>query len=246
MDALEECHRRLGTILGPSAERVEVLRCAEEHRAYWRPERVRVLLLAESHVRTSAAELERRVVLPSGFDVDVPRCFVRLVYCLGYGENNLLDRPILPNPGTPPFWKIFNTCLHPVESSAEFAPILKSRTPLPARLQNKLDVLERLKQSGVWLLDASVAAVYPKPVAHVVRAAIRASWESYVGPMVRAANPLHIICIGLGVRDALGSDLTSLDTPVTTIPQPGAHLPRAEHMRGLHRCYEIVQHYANY
>jgi len=109
MDALEECHSRLVRLIGSSAEPIEVLQCAEEHRAYWRPERVRVVLLAESHVYTETSELDRRVVLPSFMGIDVPRGFVRLVYCLGYGENSLLDLPIFipANSGTPQFWKIF-------------------------------------------------------------------------------------------------------------------------------------------
>ena len=53
METIQECHRRLAAILGPGAEPVEVLLRAEEHRRYWRPDRVRVVLLAESHVYTT-------------------------------------------------------------------------------------------------------------------------------------------------------------------------------------------------
>jgi hypothetical protein len=41
----------------------------------------------------------------------LPRGFVRLVYCLAYGENELLDEAIESNKGTPQFWKIFFSCL---------------------------------------------------------------------------------------------------------------------------------------
>src|SRR5437773_10224347 len=98
MDALEECHSQLAKLLGSGAEPIDVLRCAEKHRTYWRPEHIRVLLLAESHVYTTSSELDRRVALPGSMGTEVPRGFVRLVYCLGYGENGLLNRPIAAPP----------------------------------------------------------------------------------------------------------------------------------------------------
>jgi len=73
MDALEECHRRLAKLIGPGVEPIEVLRCAEDHRTYWCPEHVRVVLLAESHVYTTTSELERRVILPGMPGNDIPR-----------------------------------------------------------------------------------------------------------------------------------------------------------------------------
>lgn len=96
-----------------------MLPCAEEHRAYWRPERVRVVLLAVSHAYTSVPELERRIILAGMPGNDLPRGFVRLVYCLGYGENELLDRPIIEpkNSGTPQYWKLFFSCVNQVETN---------------------------------------------------------------------------------------------------------------------------------
>ena len=92
---LREGHTRLAGILGEGIEPVEVFARAEEHRSYWRPEESRVVLLAESHVFTDSAEL-RRMLLPfPGLPADAPRGFVRLVYSLGYGENDQLDQPIL-------------------------------------------------------------------------------------------------------------------------------------------------------
>ena len=63
MDTVLECHSRLGALLGVGAESVDVLRRAEEHRQYWRPERVKVVLLAESHVYTTPDELTRTISL---------------------------------------------------------------------------------------------------------------------------------------------------------------------------------------
>ncbi|MEJ7577654.1 MAG: hypothetical protein WKF74_11690 [Pyrinomonadaceae bacterium] len=242
MDALEECHSRLVRLIGSSAEPIEVLQCAEEHRAYWRPERVRVVLLAESHVYTETSELDRRVVLPSFMGIDVPRGFVRLVYCLGYGENSLLDLPIFipANSGTPQFWKIFYSCVNRVHANEDFAPIQVSRTPFPERIWNKLALLQHLKEAGVWLVDASLAALYipkcPKPSPMLVEAALRMSWDAYVGQIVRNASPSCIVCIGKGVARSLGNRLFELGVPVTIVPQPNARLASTEH-------FEVFQKY---
>jgi hypothetical protein len=246
MDALEDCHRQLGKLLGPGAEPIEVLRRAEEHRAYWRPERVRVILLAESHVYTTAAELERKVVLPEGIESDVPRGFVRLVYCLGYGENRLLDRPIITpqNSGTPQFWKIFYSCVNRVRTNEDFAS-LQSQVPLRVRVRNKLALLQRLKDLGVWLVDTSLAALYlpgqPKPAPVLLEAALRTSWDAYVGPVVRAAGPSHIVCIGKGVERSLGNRLYRDGVPVTVVPQPNARLSSAEHFGVFQQYYDVAQ-----
>ena len=109
MDTVLECHSRLGALLGVGAESVDVLRRAEEHRQYWRPERVKVVLLAESHVYTTPDELTRTISLPPSAPGWPASWVFRLVYCLGYGESRLLNQQIVSpaNTGTPQFWKIF-------------------------------------------------------------------------------------------------------------------------------------------
>ena len=106
MDRLQRCHDRLAAILGPEFEAVDVLRQAEEHRAYWRPSGMRVILPAESHVYTDSEDLALRLKTPPGWLSDLPKGFVRLVYCLGYGESTLQERPVLRSRygGTPQFW----------------------------------------------------------------------------------------------------------------------------------------------
>ena len=241
MNALEECHKQLARLLGSDAEPLEVLRRTEEHRAYWRPEHVRVLLLAESHVHTTPSELARRIVLPDSIGRDVPRGFVRLVYCLGYGENHLLDRPIADskNSGTPQFWKIFYSCINRVSTHTDFISIL-STTPPFEHIVNKLALLRRLKESGVWLLDASLAALYPKPSPTIVTRCLRTSWDAYVGQVVRTAKPMRIVCIGIGVHSALRDRLSGLGVPVTVVPQPNAHLDADAHLAVFQQYYPIV------
>lgn len=92
---------------------------------FWRPTNVRVVLLAESHVFTGAPDLERRVVRLPGAPSGIPTSFVRLVYCLGYGENDILDRRIAepPNAGTPQFWRIFASCVEGPQRPPDFRAI---------------------------------------------------------------------------------------------------------------------------
>lgn len=39
----------------------------------------------------------------------LPSEFIRLIYCLGYGCPELVDRSILGNKGTPQYWEMFAT-----------------------------------------------------------------------------------------------------------------------------------------
>ena len=246
MDTVADCHRRLSKILSPDSEPVQVLRRVEEHRRYWRPDRVKVLLLAESHVYTNSEELGRKISLPASAPPDLPRGFVRLVYCLGYGENRLLNRPIVtpPNTGTPQFWKIFYSCVNPADQPADFAG-LQSSTAVAERVANKLGVLQRLRDRGVWLLDASIAALYspnrPKPAPLLVETCLQVSWDYHVGQVVEAASPTHIICIGRGVARALGDRLARLGVRLTVLPQPNARLSSAEQAESLRTYHEVVR-----
>jgi len=116
MGQLESCHALLGQIIGSEIEPIEVMRRAEEHRFYWRPKNVRVILLAESHVYTTTAELDRHLkISDEGFAI-IPQGFVRLVYCLGYGENETLDTPIL-NPKKQWHTSVLESFLQLYESS---------------------------------------------------------------------------------------------------------------------------------
>ena len=155
-DAYEQDFGRLLPVVEP----FEALERAEAHRAFWRPANVRVVLLAESHVFTGPSELERRIVRLPGAPAGVPMSFVRLVYCLGYGENDILDRRIMEprNGGTPQYWGIFASCLDGPPRPGDFIATLGSSAPSHVRIANKL-ALPRLRDAGVWLLDASPAAL---------------------------------------------------------------------------------------
>ena len=106
MTSLEQCHAALSRVQGFVAEPLTALQHAEAHRAFWRPRSVRVIVLAESHVYTTAEETTLVVTVPWRARWNAPTGFVRLVYCVGYGEPELVDGPFFDPLGTPQYWKL--------------------------------------------------------------------------------------------------------------------------------------------
>ena len=75
-------------------EAVEVAEMVEAHRWAWKPKQVRLLLMAESHVYTATEELAFDYGGAHYFprDLNAPSRYVRLIYCLGYGEKLLIPQ----------------------------------------------------------------------------------------------------------------------------------------------------------
>lgn len=243
---LEQSYKKVAPIFGPGAESLAVVRLVAAHRGYWRPQRTRILLLAESHVYTQDSECVPMQGASSPELVAVPSTYVRLVYCLGYGESKYVGSPMRPNPGTPQFWKIFASCLYPPGEST-FSPLLSSRTPdYRTRLEAKIQILRRLQAAGVWLLDASLLALCRPGGARLDPATcvaiLRSSWQHYVREHVRLLEPEAIIVIGKGVARALTRELAELKHPqVHVLPQPQAHLPATEARAVYQRYFEICR-----
>ena len=191
----------------------EVVSQVEEYRNLWKPDRVKVVLLAESHVHTGQEDF---VPWSWGKNPTYQGRVVRFVYCLGYGENLV---KISSNPGTPQFWKILYSCLHRVSDNRDFTSILKSTRDRDQRLRNKIDLLMSLKRAGIWLIDASIIGINEEAPG-VKKTVLLGSWDSYTGPLLKELSPKHIIVIGVTVEKALRSRLDRLDIPHSTIYQP--------------------------
>jgi hypothetical protein len=245
MGSLENCHEKLREILG-NIEPIEVLRNVDEHRRFWRPDKVKTVLLAESHVSTGREEAALTIEFPPNISSSAPKSFVRLVYCLGYGENGLLQNPIKnpPNSGTWQYWQVFHSCVNQVACNEDFAAVQKTRTPdLCQRIRNKLQLLEELKQKGIWLVDGSLAALYspgrdklpPKKLALT----LQTSWGCYVRDQVVDAKPEQIICIGEGVRQSLVSCFQKDCLHPTPVKQPNARMSTQERFETFKKYFEI-------
>jgi hypothetical protein len=214
------------------------------HREYWRPEEVRVLLLAESHVLTHDHELEAQVRLDAYGHSDAPTEFVRLVYCLGYGERDLVDGAVKPNTGTWQFWQLFAACV----DDPPGGKILKTvEQRLKQRIANKVALLEDLRARGVWLLDASPVALYRPgggksgPPGN----ALSAAWEEYSRRIVLEVAPRAVVVIGKGVFGALGEKVKSAvpSAVLDVIPQPQARVSAAEHRAAYRKLYDSVRRF---
>jgi hypothetical protein len=197
--------------LGVPSESLEYLLRIRNWRAIWRPDRVRVLLVAESHVVEQPGDIHCYVRLPESVKspVLVPDGFCRLVYCLGYGESAIC-RPNQPssNGGTWQFWDIFGSIATCYEPSLEPQMPRRGNSDLHYRLWWKVTVLETLRRAGVWLEDASVIGLYSAGgdrLAHgsAYTRIVRASFESFVWPEVAKDQPEQVWIIGRGVGGAL-------------------------------------------
>lgn len=242
----EELRARLASRLGGgwSLEPATVLAAVAAHRDYWKPHEVRVLLLAESHVLTHGRELAATVDLAPCGHAGAPSEFVRLVYCLGYGEKALVPR-VSPNQGSPQFWKLFAACVGDLQGER----VLKGfESNTERRVQNKVALLEELKARGVWLLDASPVALYRsgggKPKATEVSSALEAAWSVYASGIVQALQPRVVMVIGKMVHDALEERVRQIvrtQDALQWMYQPQAHVSAAEHADGLKRLWRMVE-----
>jgi len=203
-------------------ESFKVVKSVDDHRNFWKPEKVKVLLLAESHVFTRDSEHDNIMRYDDFVELkECPAGYVKLVYCLGYGEKEMVKIPV--NRGTPQFWKIFVSCLNQ-DSDSEGKKILLSQTlNFHQRIHNKISVLEQLKEKGIWLVDASIIALYNdtrKPDPEMMEKIIKISWKNYVSKVIQDANPDKIIVIGKGVYKSLERELRQTNIPIHVQSQP--------------------------
>lgn len=228
-------------------EPYDVVEAVERQRRAWQPAKTRTVLLAESHVWTAISEC-RSMTWQEGLAsiasedhrrIDsLPDEFVRLVYCLGYGEHEsvTLEDRAPPKSGTPQFWKLFWACCHPVKEARDFAPILKGGCRnARSRLQNKMDLLVALKKSGIWLMDASIVGLYESGNKYKrkkqMNQIIRHTWEEYTKTVLKSLAPKAVIVIGMRVWDLLQPLLDPAGREIgftaDRIPQPQARNVKA-------------------
>jgi hypothetical protein len=212
---LRRTHGRCSEIIknaGYIPEPLETALTVEEYRWFWKPEVVKFALVAESHVRTNDEELKVRIKperLPSNYPGSGPLTFVKLVYCLGYGEPSILDcsNNIENNPGTKQYINLF----------AELVGLTHQRHYM-TRLRWRTHVLNIVKEKGIWLLDASVHACYlgkkkrdlgeeesNRLPPEVVKDIVPKSWNKYVKPVIDDLNidPKCVWIVGKGLHDLL-------------------------------------------
>lgn len=224
--SIEKTYVLLKRGLHPSTlkDSLDVVKKVEEYRQFWKPARNNVVLLAESHVYTNETDFatECKKSLLEILFPNYPSRYVRFVYCLGYGENELLSRRLEDNPGTPQYWKIFSSCVANSLNDLGFPRVTKKGTPsFLQRLRNKVGVLQEMKRRGVWLLDASIIGIYRAiDNQETKEKIIRVCWDEYLKDIILESRPKHIIVIGKGVEAILRYRLDKLGISYTALPQP--------------------------
>jgi len=200
-------------------EPLETAICVEEHRWFWKPEIVKFILVAESHVYTNKNEIQVKIDLnrlPNYVPKNIPLCFVRFVYCLSYGNSCLLSEPerIEYNRGSNQYVNLFAKCVG-----------LDKKPEKMKRLKWKVKVLKTISKRGIWLLDASLHACYygknrqtymqennerkdsNRLPSKIVEKIIPISWRQYVKPIIDGI-PIDEKCVwmvGKTLHDTLSS-----------------------------------------
>lgn len=240
---LENAYARLQNVLGESIEPISAVRLVEEYRDFWRPKDVKVILLVESHARTS--EQDMRLFFDVGLS-GYPMHYCRCVYCLAYGEPALTTSPDHPRDGTPQYWKILYSCANDVVSNTDFAP-LQAKTPYEQRIQNKIDLLTQLQDMGVWLVDASVVGLAHKgrkPSRKKTEQALLVSWQLHTFDLVRKAKPRHVICAGKQLAHLVSTSLHNLVGDSYSVVSPAnARLSSSEQIKILQTYRRICSKY---
>ena len=234
---------------------LEVAKQVEEYRQFWKPKKINVVLLAESHVFTDKQDYEikcrrpilDKILLPE--NPNYPVNFVKFIYCLGYGENELLTTEIDSNKqGTWQFWKIFSSCVAENENDLGFSKVLKTRTRFLLRLHNKVDVLRKMKERGIWLLDASIVGLAGSEIKEdqdVCNGIIKICWDNHLENVIKDAQPKHIIVIGKNVDNILHFDLQKLGFSTTVVRQPqGDRRSSQKQQEKYIKCQRICARYS--
>ncbi|MCE9636462.1 MAG: hypothetical protein K8T90_12220 [Planctomycetes bacterium] len=211
--------RQQAADLGVEPEDPSYLSAVEAWRQAWRPERVRVLLVAESHVARMPGDDTIRVDATPHVARPLPLPYVRLVYCLGYGESAVCSSAPRPNGGTWQYWDLLGQV---ARGLGELQPRVATSS-VATRIAWKVETLDILRRRGIWLVDASVMALYS--AGHRVATGrgyariVGESWRRFVWPDVAADRPELMWIVGHGVAGALASDPVAGRASVIDQPQ---------------------------
>jgi hypothetical protein len=233
---------------------LNVVKQVEQYRQFWKPKPASVLLLAESHVYTTEEEFaaESNQYALDNFVQNYPTHYVRFVYCLGYGEPEILKTGLESNRGrTSQFWKIFSSCVAKTDNDLGFQRILAGKTSLHQRLRNKVSILQEMKRRGIWLLDASIVGIYGAVKNQYAKETIITTcWDAHLKNVIIESSPKHIIVIGKGVEGTLRLRLNmlkaSLGFTYSVLPQPQGNRGTSEEQLETYKEYRrICSKYAN-
>jgi len=198
-------------------ESYPVVKLVNDYRLYWKPQRVKTILFAESHVFTNELEttFKHTLNLPG-----YPNSYVRFVYNLAYGQSDTLPESVANNGGTPQFWKLFN------EIAGNKFRVVNNRNSKD-KLEQKIRLLQFLKDNGVWLLDCSIVGLYQngqKPSINDMNNILITSYLNYCKPILLEEQPENVLVIGKSIYSLFQLELKQLNAQVDWIHQPNARV----------------------
>jgi hypothetical protein len=245
MTGLELAYDHVKGLIGAdTAESFEVVQEIVRLRSAWRPDRVRVILLAESHVWTDSDEIQNRVMQPDCSETG----FARFVYCLGYGEPDLLSRPVKPNTGTPQYWRLFHDTIVEPTPTSHLGVMKSGEKDRTQRVLNKFELLRKMREAGIWLMDASICALVREGKRLVAGEAytsvLKACWDLHLRQVLSTCTPTAVLIIGKGVSNCIAGDVQSMLGPkveIKTIRQPNARQPRKDIECDRHTCFDLCR-----
>lgn len=200
-------------------EPFEIVDRVHQYRMYWKPDSVKTLLLAESHVATDSHSFS---CLHNFSElVNYPEEYVRFVYCLSYGDSDSLSTPLSSrNGGTPQFWKLFS------ETVAGDFRVTNNPDKADKRAE-KISLLREMQNKGIWLMDCSIVGVYvsngQKPNINEYNKILKTSFEKYCLPIIEVEKPEQVIVVGQGVYNLLKTNF-KLNVDLDWIHQPQARV----------------------
>jgi hypothetical protein len=187
-----------------------VVKSVEAHRDYWKPDKTKILLIAESHVYTTLQDNAIQVQVQDESLPGLPTDYVKLVYCLGYGGQDVLNRRLPYKHGTPQYWRLFNIC-NQFDGALSIGDLTK--------VSSKITLLKALKSKGIWLFDVCPMALYgvdpdgleikKQMSAKKYSEIIQASWQFYSRPIFEQMRPPVVIVVGKMLWSLLSFEMQS-------------------------------------
>lgn len=207
-------------------EPLEHIITVDNIRKYWKPDKTKVILLAESHIKTEQEIFKREKDLTrfDGINGSYPRNVVDFVYCLGQDTGKIQ------------FWKILSAAV----GQFDFSKLRLKNVSFDERTKHRIEILIEMKKRGIWLVDASIFALYPKKGSNNIKNREKIMiecWEKYIGNVVVNESPKKVLFIGKEVWNALEPKLPK-NISRDWIYQPQAHIVGGYHSQ-LKKCFNF-------
>jgi hypothetical protein len=116
------------------------------------------------------------------------------------------------------------------------------------RIENKFELLKSVRQGGIWLVDASISALYRADTrlaaGSVYDRLLHDCWTSYVGEIICASAPSRVVVMGNQVDAAIGEALRcelGAGVEVEVVHQPNARMSAIELVRYRQQIFDLCQ-----